>query len=758
MRRIEYDPGQYSLPLASIVEKIIVDSSSAAIDPVKSVLQPLQAALRKYWGYDSFRVLQQEAMQLVMEKHDSVVVLPTGGGKSLCYQVPAVCRDGMAIIVSPLIALMKDQVDSLTACGVPAAFVNSSLSSAERRLVVQRVTSGELKMLYVTPERLVQQSMIQFLQKTQISFIAIDEAHCISHWGHDFRPEYRQLHTLRAAFPDISFHAFTATATEQVRTDICHQMELVEPEVLVGSFDRPNLIYRVERRYDALNQIRSVLQRRQSESGIIYCISRSNVEATSKSLNGLGYRTLPYHAGLDADTRKKHQDAFINDDIDIIVATVAFGMGIDKSNVRFVIHAEMPRSVEAFQQESGRAGRDGLEAECWMFFSGRDVSTWEFLIDQSETEENRVASRTALSGMESFCITHRCRHSHICGHFGETLDKANCGACDVCLEETETVSDGSVMAQKILSGIIRQNQGFGAGYTCQVLRGSRNKKILSNGHDRLSTWGLLKDESEHVVRSWIDQLLAHGHLLKDGEHPVLKVTESGWQVMRGHQEVALTRPRPRQQSVTATERWDGVDRPLFEHLRQMRMEIAVERGVPPYVIFGDVTLRELAKYRPTTAAGILHIYGVGAQKQEQFGAQFTHEIADWCEANGLEHDLAAEVETVPRVQPPKPTRLQLNSKSAAYFELFEQGLAIDEVCLQMDRAESTVSGHLIKFIELRKIDDVSTWVPAEQVAKIELAIRQFGGERLKPIFEALNREVSWADIRIVQACLANRED
>jgi ATP-dependent DNA helicase RecQ len=737
---------------------LTVDSSPSSATPGDSVTQQLQAALKKYWGYDSFRALQQESMQLVMEKHDSVVVLSTGGGKSLCYQVPAVCRDGMAIIVSPLIALMKDQVDSLTACGVPAAFVNSSLSADERRLVAQRISSGELKMLFAAPERLVQQSMIQFLQKTQISFIAIDEAHCISHWGHDFRPEYRQLHTLRAAFPDISFHAFTATATEQVRTDICRQMELADPEVLVGSFDRPNLIYRVERRYDALNQIRSVLQRRQGESGIIYCISRSNVEATSNSLNGLGYRTLPYHAGLDADTRKQHQDAFINDDVDIIVATVAFGMGIDKSNVRFVIHAEMPRSVEAWQQESGRAGRDGLEAECWMFFSGRDVSTWEFLIDQSETEANRVASRTALTGMESFCITHRCRHVHICGHFGETLDKANCGACDICLEETETVSDGTVVAQKILSGVFRQNQGFGAGYTCQLLRGSRNKKILSNGHNKLSTWGLLKDESEHVVRSWIDQLLAHGHLVKDGEHPVLKVTESGWQVMRGHEEVALTRPRPRQQSVTATERWDGVDRPLFEQLRQVRMEIAVERGVPPYVIFGDVTLRELAKCRPTTAAGILHIYGVGAQKQEQFGAQFTLEIAEWCETNGLEHDLAAEVGSIPKVQPPKPIGSQLNSKSSVYFELFDQGLTIDEVCVQLDRAQSTVSGHLIKFIELRKIDDASTWVPAERVVKIEQAIRQLGGERLKPIFEALNKEASWADIRIVLACLANRED
>jgi ATP-dependent DNA helicase RecQ len=712
----------------------------------------MREALRRYWGYDSFRPLQQEAMQLVMEQRDSVVVLPTGGGKSLCYQVPAVCGEGMAIIVSPLIALMKDQVDALTACGVQAAFVNSSLSLIERRDVAERVRSGQLKMLFAAPERLVQETTIRFLQQTKISFIAIDEAHCISHWGHDFRPEYRKLHLLRTAFPGVSFHAFTATATESVRGDICQQMELVDPTVLVGSFDRPNLTYRVERRYDSLSQIRGVLQGRQGESGIIYCISRNNVEETSNSLNALGYRTLPYHAGLDGETRKKHQDAFINDDIDIIVATVAFGMGIDKSNVRFVIHAEMPRSVEAWQQESGRAGRDGLEAECWLFFSGRDVSTWEFLIDQSETEDNRAASRTALSGMESFCISHGCRHVHICGHFGEELDKSNCGACDICLEETAAVADATVTSQKILSGVCRQNQGFGAGYTCQVLRGSRNKKILSNGHHKLSTWGLLKDESEHVVRSWIDQLIGIGLLVKDGEHPVLKVTESGWQVMRGEQQVALTRPRPRRQSMVTTERWDRVDRPLFEHLRQIRMEIAVERGVPPYVIFGDVTLRELAKYRPTTAVGILHVYGIGAQKQEQFGTRFTHEIAEWCAASGLEHDIAADPGSPVPDPPPKSTAGQLNSKSSVYFELFDQGLTVDEVCLQLDRAHSTVAGYLVNYIQIRKIDDAAPWVPAERLERIEAAITQQGGERLKPIFESLNREVSFDDIRIVMAC------
>ncbi len=722
--------------------------------------EKLRNALKQYWGYDAFRPLQHEAMQLVMEKRDCLVVLPTGGGKSLCYQVPAVCHDGMAVIVSPLIALMKDQVDTLTACGVPAAFVNSSLSRSERRDVARRVACGELRLLFAAPERLVQETTIRFLQEARISFIAIDEAHCISHWGHDFRPEYRQLQSLRSAFPDVSFHAFTATATEGVRKDICRQLELFNPAVLVGSFDRPNLVYRVERRYDALNQIRDVLQRHRGESGIVYCISRSNVEETSSALNTLGYRTLPYHAGLDGTTRKKHQDAFINDDVDIIVATVAFGMGIDKSNVRFVVHAEMPRSLEAWQQESGRAGRDGLDADCWLFFSGRDVSTWKFLIDQSETEDNRTASRAALSDMESFCTSHRCRHVHICEHFGEELDKVNCDACDICLQETAAVDDATVIAQKILSGVYRQNQGFGAGYTCQVLRGSRNKKIISNGHHNLSTWGLLKDESEHVVRSWIDQLIGKGLLVKNGEHPVLKLTESGWQVVRGEKDVMLTRSRPRRQSVTASERWDGVDRALFEHLRNVRMEMAVQRGVPPYVIFGDVTLRELAKFRPTTVVGMLHIYGIGAQKQEQFGHRFVREIAEWCQASALDHDITGNSGSVPPFPLPQPgsSGPQLNSKSSLYFELFDQGLTIDEVCLQLDRTPATVAGHLVNFIQIRNIKDATAWVSAERVARIESAIHQHGSKRFSRIFDELNQDVSREDIKIVAACAAQLID
>lgn len=609
----------------------VADPSAVTSDAAGQLL----TAMRKHWGYDSFRPLQQEAMLSAMGGDDSLTVLPTGGGKSLCYQTPAVCRDGMAIIVSPLIALMKDQVDALTECGIPAAFINSSLSIQQRRDVAARVRSGELKMLFAAPERLVQPRTIDFLRNTSVSFIAIDEAHCISNWGHDFRPEYRQLASLREAFPDVSIHAFTATATEKVRQDIVDQLQLRQPEVLVGNFDRPNLVYRVERRFEPITQIREVLDRHQGESGIIYCISRAKVEETAATLKEIGYEALPYHAGLEAEVRREHQEAFIDEQTDIIVATVAFGMGIDKSNVRFVIHAEMPSSMEAYQQESGRAGRDGLASECCLLYSGRDVNTWEFLIDQSENEANRKSSLHALARIEAFCSSVTCRHRQLVRHFGQDLESESCGACDVCLQETAKVDDPLIVAQKILSSVYRQGQRFGTEYTALVLRGSRSKKVLNNGHEGLSTYGLLKEESDVVVRGWIDQLLSQGFLRRTGEHPVLEITSSGGHLLRGEGKPILTRPKPRQAVRADADQWEGVDRRLFEVLRRLRMDIATERGVPPYVIFGDVTLRELAKYSPTKPDTLLQIHGIGDQKLQQFGNAFAAEIAQYCTENDL---------------------------------------------------------------------------------------------------------------------------
>lgn len=725
-------------------------------------------SMRQYWGYSGFRPLQRESMQAICDRCDSLTVLPTGGGKSLCYQAPAVSFDGMAVVVSPLIALMKDQVDALTECGVPAAFINSSLSTEERLQVAQRVRNRELKLLFAAPERLVQPRTLDFLREVDVSFIAIDEAHCISNWGHDFRPEYRQLGCLKSAFPNVSIHAFTATATEQVRSDIVEQLSLNDAQVLVGSFDRPNLLYRVQRREDVLSQIREVIDRHPKESGVIYCISRSSVEETAATLKSLGYSALPYHAGLSAEERRKHQEAFISEAVDIIVATVAFGMGIDKSNVRYVIHAEMPRSIEAYQQESGRAGRDGLEAECCLIYSGQDVRTWEFLISQSENEENREVSLQALTRMQAFCSSVECRHRQLVSHFGQTLESANCGACDVCLEEVSVLEDSKVTAQKILSSVYRQEQRFGAEYTAQVLRGSKSQKVTRNGHHLLSTWGLLKDEPESVVRNWIDQLIAQGHLLRSGEHSVLVISESGRCVLRGEVTPTLTRPRRKSSVGVGQDQWAGVDRGLFESLRSLRHELAQQRGVPPYVILGDVSLRQLAAFRPTKPSRLLRIYGIGQQKLEEFGMKIVAEIARY----SAEHQLGTDL-PIPQDSPSERQRNQVSSGKSAggrkagtprspsvtgpYFDLFDEGLNRDEVALQLNRAVSTVSQYLVDYVYARNLSDPAQWIPAALVTRIEDAIDKVTDERLKPIFEELQGTVSYEDIRLVIACRNIRE-
>ncbi len=718
-------------------------------------------AIQQFWGYTGFRPLQQEAMMAAMESRDSLTVLPTGGGKSLCYQAPAVCRDGLAIVVSPLIALMKDQVDSLTECGIPAAFINSSLSVDERKAVADRIRNGELKLLFAAPERLVQPRTIDFLENCNVSFIAIDEAHCISNWGHDFRPEYRQLGVLRTAFPAASIHAFTATATEKVRNDIVLQLGLNNAEVLVGNFDRPNLFYRVERRQDAMSQIRSVIDRHPNESGIVYCISRASVEEMAGSLKNLGYKALAYHAGMDAEQRKTHQEAFIDEKIDIIVATVAFGIGIDKSNVRYVVHAEMPRSIEAYQQESGRAGRDGLEAECCLIYSGRDTNTWEFLINQSENDDNRQASLSALAKMEAFCGSAICRHQQLVRHFGQQLQSESCGACDVCLNELDRVNDPLVVAQKILSSVYRQEQRFGAEYTTQVLRGSKSKKIITNRHDKLSTHGLLKDEPEHVVRGWIDQLLAQGFLKRHGEHSVLVITEEGAALLKGQASVLLTRPKSSPAAVSLEDKWQDVDRGLFEDLRHMRMQISIQRGIPPYVIFGDMTLRELARYRPTSMASLTKIYGIGQQKKAEFGKQILQRIQTYSSANNLKTDLqstAAKPTTAKPVAPPKPRPVgQVSVAMGRIFEMFDEGLSIDEVALQSERAVSTITSYLEKYVVARRIKSAEQWVTAANIQLVEETIAEIGRERLKPIYDALEQSISYEDIRVIIACLVNRE-
>lgn len=704
----------------------------------------LAEVLKRYWGYDTFRPLQREAMQSVLDDRDSVVVLPTGGGKSLCFQAPAVCREGLAVVISPLISLMKDQVDALTTIGVPAACVNSSLSVEERRQVAERVRSGELRLLYMAPERLLTDRTIAFLQEANVGFIAIDEAHCISEWGHDFRPEYRKLRGLKETFPGIALHAYTATATERVRADIVRNLALESPEVLVGSFDRPNLVYRVAQRGSAIQQIRDVVDRHPNESGIVYCIRRDDVDATAAQLQSMGYRAKPYHAGMDPADRKRHQDEFIAEETDIIVATVAFGMGIDKSNVRFVVHAAMPKSLENYQQESGRAGRDGLEAECVLLYSGSDTVSWKRM--QSDLEGDAYeAAMTSLNGMANYCTGVICRHRSLVQHFGERFTKDNCNACDVCAGDLDLVDDAQTIGQKILSCVVRLEQRFGADYTSQVLAGSREKRILERGHDNLSTWGLLKDEDKKNVRDWIEQLVGQNFLEKTGEYNILQITPEGRRLLRGEVTPRLLKPRKRKSAGrrgksgagVEADSWEGVDEDLFEKLRDLRRETAEERGVPAYIVFDDSALREMAREKPVSLDEFLNVKGVGEKRRDDYGEAFVACI--------VKHRRDAK-----RNKP--PTKSELDA-----FPYFEKGDSVAMVAETLGRAESTVNGYLTRYLVHHRVTDFSPWVPADVATRIEAAAAEVGTAKLKPIFEKLNGEVGYDQIRIVAECLQNRE-
>ncbi|HEX40865.1 MAG TPA: DNA helicase RecQ [Phycisphaerales bacterium] len=598
----------------------------------------VEKALSTYWGYDRFLPLQEQAMAAIVRRRDCIVVLPTGGGKSLCYQAPAVTAEGTAVVVSPLISLMKDQVDALTECGVAAGRLDSSLAPHEQQATMEALKAGRLKLLYVAPERLVTDAFVEMLRKIRLSFVAVDEAHCVSMWGHDFRPEYRRLGSLKKLFPGIPVGAYTATATEHVRADIAEQLNLEQPTLLIGSFDRANLVYRVFHRGDILKQVRGVLDRHKGESGIIYCIRRKDVDSMCAQLKALGYRVAPYHAGMEDEDRKRNQDRFIKEEVDVIVATIAFGMGIDKSNVRFVVHTGMPKSLEHYQQESGRAGRDGLEAECCLFYGGGDFGTWKFLMKDMPDEAREIAT-AKLGDMYNYCTGGLCRHRSLVRYFGQDLDGDDCQACDICLGDRECIEDALVTAQKILSCILRLEQRFGAGYTTLVLTGSQEQKIIESGHDRLTTYGLLSDRPRSVVRDWIEQLVGQGCIAKAGEFSVLNITPRGWEVVRGTRTPRLFKPpeKPLKKSKAAAQSWEGVDKGLFEVLRKIRAEIASRKGVPAFVIFGDTTLRDMARRRPATLDDMLWVSGVGKTKQRQYGKVFLEAIADYCRrhANSL---------------------------------------------------------------------------------------------------------------------------
>src|SRR5881409_1563724 len=661
----------------------------------------LHGALKRHFGYDEFRPLQEEIIRDALAGRDVFVLMPTGGGKSLCFQLPALLREGLTIVVSPLIALMKDQVDALQTSGIAATYLNSTLDRDEAKARWRGLHRGEYRMLYVAPERLMLDMFLERAVNWNIAQFAIDEAHCISEWGHDFRPEYRELKKLRTHFPDVPMMALTATATERVRADIVKQLKLREPCCYVASFNRPNLTYRVVPKAAPYEQLLEFIRARPNESGIVYCASRKSTDSLARNLNDDGISAKPYHAGLTSAERTKNQEAFLRDDVRVVTATIAFGMGINKPNVRFVVHYDLPKNLESYYQETGRAGRDGLPSECVLLFSASDVAKQLHFIDEKSEPEARIA-RTQLRQMVHYAETRECRRATLLHYFGEDYSKPSCDGCDNCLTPRETF-DGTIPAQKFLSCVHRicakSGLGFGLNHVVDVLRGADTEAIRQRGHNELSTYGIGRDLKRDAWQAIGRELLRLGLVeCSPGRFATLTLTPAGREVLRNRTPITLTKQidiaaqkeKPRAGAIEC-------DELLFEQLRALRRKLADERDVPAYVIFSDVSLREMARNYPTTASEFRRIPGVGEQKLKDFAQPFLSEIKNYLATN-------------PRrtfsddSRPPfRQRRSRLNDSEAETVRRFQKGESVDEIARTRGFVPSTVYGHLVAAIELGKL-------------------------------------------------------
>ena len=719
------------------------------------------ALLKTHFGYDSFRPLQEEIIASVLAQNDALVLMPTGGGKSLCYQLPSLCFDGLTVVVSPLIALMKDQVDALKANGIPAEFINSTLSPAETSRIQTQAKRNQLKILYLAPERLALTGFRDFLHSLHVSLIAIDEAHCISEWGHDFRQDYRNLKSLRRDFPSVPVIALTATATEKVRKDIVAQLDLTQAQTFLSSFNRANLKYVVEPKRAAFSLLLTLLRRHQNESAIIYCFSRKDTENLAADLGANGLTALPYHAGLDTSVRRETQEKFIRDEVPIIVATIAFGMGIDKPDIRLVVHYDLPKSLEGYYQETGRAGRDGLPSECVLFYSYGDKIKQDYFIDQTEDDVERENSREKLVQMIRFCELQTCRRKYILEYFGEEWDRECCDGCDVCLTPREEF-DATEIVQKILSAVVRTGERFGESHINGVLRGTSNKRTRELGHDRLTVFGIASDYADSELKQIIGLLLSRGLLSKSGtKYPTLAVTQAGRALLKRRESLTLLMPKREKSAPTKSNHvsdhastYDGMteveyDEALFARLRILRKRLADERGVPAYIVFGDEPLQRMAYYFPQSLESFASINGVGSEKLARFGEEFLAVIRQHVRENGLKERPIP----VRRVQRDRVTQ----RRDSTYEEtkrLFLQKLPIHEIAQRRGLTEVTIIGHLEHLVEDGDNLDIGYLMPpAQRITKIMAAFQSSAGLHLSPVRDLLGEEYSYDEIRLVRTFL-----
>ncbi len=711
------------------------------------MIQPPQVLdlLKSTFGYESFLPLQEEIVHHVLGKEHSLALMPTGGGKSLCYQLPALCFDGLTLVVSPLIALMKDQVDALRADGIPAAFVNSSLSASEIGRIHTAALTGRIKILYAAPERLSVPGFVSFLDSASVSLIAVDEAHCISEWGHDFRPDYRNLKALRARFPDVPCIALTATATERVREDIAAQLNMQDGKTFLSSFNRKNLTYSVLPKSDQFSELLELLNKHKDESTIIYCFSRKGTEELVADLREEGLNAVSYHAGLDPVVRRTNQERFIRDETPIIVATIAFGMGIDKPDVRLIVHYDMPKSVESYYQETGRAGRDGLPSDCVLFYSPGDRSRQEYWIGQMDDAEEKRRARRKLDGMVEYSELTGCRRAYLLGYFGEEIDEQNCGGCDFCMADVEQF-DATVIAQKILSAVIRTEERYGVAHVADVLRGSRAKKVIDAGHDKLSVYGIVRDFSKDEIKVVSRQLMEGGLLGKgDGEYPTLSVPQAGREFLKNRATLQLTRKKERPSGRRAFDKSRlDYDQGLFDLLRDVRRVLAGERGVPPYVVFGDVSLLQMAYFLPQSKESFSRITGVGTAKLEEYGEIFVKHISEYAEEHGLkEKEQPSERRKSRSVRRP-------GSTYAKTLELFRIGLPIDEIATKRELSPGTIIGHLERLTAHGEDIDVRHLLEPERFDLIRKELERTETPWLSAVRDALGDGFSFDEIRLAR--------